>query len=305
MFTAVRIPSGTPGDATAWRSCATALDAGGVDALIVGEPAVAADAPARFDPLTAATLAASVTGRLAVVASETAVHGFPYHVARRLATFDHVAGGRGGWLARTADTDAERGAFEFHAVDAADEPARAAEFLDVVLGLWDTWEPGAQAGDAAGGDFHDDARIHALGYASERFLVAGPLDTPRTPQGRPAVVVDVVSDADVALAARFADVAVLDAAAAGRLVPAIRAAAGDAVVRTVVALPVGDTDPGDVVATVAAAGADGVVLVASSLDAAASVVDTYLPALGSVAAAGTLIDRLGLTGSARHGRRAA
>lgn len=282
------------------------LDAAGIDALVVDEPRAAPGDPApRFDALTVATLAASTTSRLGVVASETAVHGFPYNVARRLATFDHVAGGRGGWLVRAADADTERGAFEFRGDDPTDEPARAAEFLDVVLGLWDTWEPGAERGDAARGDFHDDTRIHALGYASERFLVAGPLDTPRTPQGRPAVVVDVESDQDVALAARFADVAVVAATVADRLAPAVRAAADGSAVQVVVAVPVAGTDPGDVPARVAAADADGVVFTATSLEEIEAVVDAYLPALGVVPATGTLLERLGMGTSARHGRRAA
>lgn len=304
MFTAVRTPSGAGEDAASWTSSVVALDAAGVDALVVDEPSAGPSTPApRFDPLTVATLAVSTTRRLAVVASETAVHGFPFNVARRLATFDHVAGGRGGWLARTADADAERQAFEFRATERSDEPARAAEFLDVVLGLWDTWEPGAQRGDAVGGDFHDDSRIRALSYVSDRFRVAGPLDTPRTPQGRPAVVVDVADETDAVLAARFADVAIVHPGTVRACLPHLAAAA---VVPTVlVAVTVAATEPGAVADVVAEAGADGVVLEASSLDEVAAVVDRFLPVLEHVPTSGTLLDRLGLGSSARHGRRAA
>jgi alkanesulfonate monooxygenase SsuD/methylene tetrahydromethanopterin reductase-like flavin-dependent oxidoreductase (luciferase family) len=228
VFTAAELSSAALGTIEDWEATATALDHAGVGAVLVTDPLslpVVPGPPPRFDPVTVATVMASVTGRLGVVAAETAVHGFPYHVARRLATLDHVAAGRIGWLPRVTDAPSERDAFEFRATDAADEPDRAAEFLDIVLGLWDTWEPGAERPDQASGEFKDDSRITPLDYVTERFRVAGPLDTPRTPQGRPAVVMTVTDAADLPLAARFADVLVLGAPCEGDLTTLVAAAA--------------------------------------------------------------------------------
>jgi alkanesulfonate monooxygenase SsuD/methylene tetrahydromethanopterin reductase-like flavin-dependent oxidoreductase (luciferase family) len=301
------------------------LDSAGVDAIIVVDDnplalrSGARPGPPRFDALTVGTMIASVTGRLGVIASETAVHGFPYHVARRFATLDHVAGGRVGWLTRVSNESTQHDSFEFDATDASDEVPRAAEFIDVALGLWNTWEPGAERPDKATGEFKDDTRIHPLQYESDRFFVAGPLDTPRSPQGRPAVMIPVATNDDVELAARFADVVLvrtddLDTAIelSHRIAAAVVEAEREGEVRTLisvspVAIPsailiagAADSALPDASQLVEACGADGIDLVT---DGTEEFLD-WLPPISESSPA-TLLDRLGLSPVARHGRRAA
>src|SRR6185312_12750479 len=65
---------------------------------------------------------------------------------------------------------------------------RADEFLDVVTGLWDTWEDEAILHDRVSGQFADPAKVHELGHVGQFFSARGPLTVPRTPQGRPVII---------------------------------------------------------------------------------------------------------------------
>lgn len=82
----------------------------------------------------------------------------------------------------------------------------AAEFVEVTLGLWDSWEADAIVADAETGRYVDPNKVHALNHHGERFHVAGPLNTPRCPQGRPVLVQAGSSKAGQAFATRYAEV---------------------------------------------------------------------------------------------------
>ncbi len=83
--------------------------------------------------------------------------------------------------------------------------ARAQEFVDVVLALWDSWEDGALVGDKASGLFGDTRYIHAINHKGTQFSVRGPLQTPRSPQGYPLLVQAGSSEPGRAFAAGFAE----------------------------------------------------------------------------------------------------
>ena len=82
---------------------------------------------------------------------------------------------------------------------------RAAEFVDLTIKLWDSWEDDALVLDAAAGTFADTDRVHEVGHAGAHFRVRGPLNTPRPPQGRPLLVQAGSSADGVAFAARYAE----------------------------------------------------------------------------------------------------
>ena len=82
--------------------------------------------------------------------------------------------------------------------------ARAEEFVDVVLELWDSWEDDALIGDREQGIFADRSKIHTIDHVRRWFSVRGPLNVPRGPQGRP-VLVQAGASAVERLASRFAD----------------------------------------------------------------------------------------------------
>ncbi len=161
----------------------------------------------QFEPLTLLSHLSAVTERIGLVATASTTYNEPFHVARKFASLDHLSGGRAGWnLVTSAD---EREAWNFgrdaHLAHAR-RYARAEEFVDVVSGLWDTYEDDAFIRDKDEGLFFDPDKLHVLGHRGEHFSVRGPLNVPRPPQGHPVVVQAGSSEAGKALAARTAEV---------------------------------------------------------------------------------------------------
>ncbi|MGY2047895.1 LLM class flavin-dependent oxidoreductase [Methylobacterium sp. JK268] len=161
----------------------------------------------QFEPLTLLSHLSAVTERIGLVATASTTYNEPFHIARKFASLDHLSGGRAGWnLVTSAD---EREAYNFgrdsHLAHAS-RYARAEEFVDVVAGLWDTFEDDAFLRDKGEGRFFDPDKLHVLGHVGEHFSVRGPLNVPRPPQGHPVVVQAGSSEAGKALAARTAEV---------------------------------------------------------------------------------------------------
>ncbi len=147
------------------------------------------------------------TRRIGLIATASTTYNEPYSLARRFSTLDHLSGGRAGWniVTSTTESEAHNFGFERH-MGHAERYRRAAEFVDVVQGLWDTWEDGAVLADKASGLYIDAGKLHALEHRGEHFRVAGPLTTPRCPQGHPVLVQAGASDDGRAFATRFAEV---------------------------------------------------------------------------------------------------
>ena len=162
---------------------------------------------ATFEPLTLLSALAAVTQRIGLVATVSTTYNEPYHVARKFASLDHLSGGRAGWNVVTSWSDAEARNFNLDKhPEHADRYARAEEFVDVVTGLWDTWEDDALVHDKANGVHFDAAKLHRLDHRGKHFQVRGPLNVSRPPQGHPVVVQAGSSEAGQALAARTAEV---------------------------------------------------------------------------------------------------
>jgi alkanesulfonate monooxygenase SsuD/methylene tetrahydromethanopterin reductase-like flavin-dependent oxidoreductase (luciferase family) len=159
-----------------------------------------------FEPLTLAGALARATSSIGLVAADSALFGYPYNTARRLATLDHLAAGRAGWLVLPTTDPGEEAGFGLAVGGEGQRIGRASEFVEVVHALWDCWEPGAAVPDKATGDFQDDTRVHPIKHRSTYYQVDGPLDVPRCPQGRPVVFQAVGAPEELPLAARFAEV---------------------------------------------------------------------------------------------------
>src|SRR5699024_2803919 len=82
--------------------------------------------------------------------------------------------------------------------------ARAAEFIDVASGLWDSWDDDAVVAQRQA-DFADPAKIHSVNHIGEYFQVAGPLNIPRGPQGRPVLFQAGASESGRDVASRYAE----------------------------------------------------------------------------------------------------
>ncbi|WP_344317187.1 LLM class flavin-dependent oxidoreductase [Acrocarpospora pleiomorpha] len=157
-----------------------------------------------FEPLLAAVAIARATSRIGVIATASTTFHEPYNLARQVATLDHLSGGRAGWNAVTSSIG-EQNFGRRPWPDHAGRYERAAEFIDVVEQLWDSWEQDALVHDRASGVFADIDKIHTIDHEGPHFAVAGPLNVRRTPQGRPVIVQAGSSPAGRDLAARHAN----------------------------------------------------------------------------------------------------
>jgi len=162
---------------------------------------------ANFEPLTLLAALSAVTSRIGLVATASTSYNEPFHVARKFASLDHLSGGRAGWNLVTSGMAAEAYNFNRDAhYEHRERYDRAREFAQVVVGLWDSWDDDAFQRDKAAGIFFDPGKLHRLNHKGENFTVRGPLNVPRTPQGRPVIVQAGGSDDMIAVAAEFAEV---------------------------------------------------------------------------------------------------
>ncbi|MDX2676741.1 LLM class flavin-dependent oxidoreductase [Streptomyces sp. NY05-11A] len=159
-----------------------------------------------LEPLTLLTALATATRHIGLIATASTSYNSPYNLARKFASLDIISGGRAGWnIVTTAGAEAARN-FGLDAEPAhAERYARAAEFLDVALKLWDSWEDDAIVADKASGVWGDDAKIHPPRHRGTYFSVEGALNVPRSPQGYPLLVQAGSSEDGKAFAARYAE----------------------------------------------------------------------------------------------------
>ncbi|MFE5213428.1 MULTISPECIES: LLM class flavin-dependent oxidoreductase [unclassified Streptomyces] len=159
-----------------------------------------------LEPLTLLTALATATEHIGLIATASTSYNSPYNLARRFASLDIISGGRAGWnIVTTAGAEAARN-FGLDAEPAhAERYARAAEFLDVSLKLWDSWEDDTIVADKAAGVWGDDGKIHPPRHRGTYFSVAGALNVPRSPQGYPLLVQAGSSEDGKAFAARYAE----------------------------------------------------------------------------------------------------
>jgi FMN-dependent oxidoreductase (nitrilotriacetate monooxygenase family) len=160
----------------------------------------------RLEPFTWLSAIAAVTSRIGLVGTASTTYLEPYNAARLFASLDHLSRGRAGWnIVTTASPQAAANfGLDAHPVH-ADRYRRAHEFVEVVGKLWDSWEDDAVAADQAAGVFADPEKVHRIDHAGAHFTVAGPLNTPRTPQGRPVYVQAGSSEDGKAFAAAHAE----------------------------------------------------------------------------------------------------
>ncbi|MFE2379091.1 NtaA/DmoA family FMN-dependent monooxygenase [Streptomyces sp. NPDC059398] len=151
------------------------------------------DVVGRPESVTLLNALAAVTGQLGLAATVNATFNEPYELARRLATLDHLSGGRAAWNVVTS-SDAftgenfRRGGY----LDRADRYTRAAEFVATARELWDSWTP--------------DGSPRPFAHTGRHFDIAGEFTVPRSPQGHPVVIQAGDSDEGREFAASSADV---------------------------------------------------------------------------------------------------
>ena len=159
-----------------------------------------------FEPLTVIGALAAVTERLGFVASASTTYNEPYHVARKFASLDYVTEGRVAWNVVTSWSEQEAFNFGLDAhVEHSKRYRRAEEFVDVVFGLWDSWEDDAFTRDKQTGRYFDPGKLHTLNHVGEILKVKGPLNVARPIQGYPVIAQAGSSGPGQDLGARIAD----------------------------------------------------------------------------------------------------
>ena len=161
----------------------------------------------EMEPMTLLPALAMVTRHIGLVTTASTTYNEPYNIARKFATLDWISEGRAGWNVVTSWSDAE--ALNFgreQQLDYDTRYARAAEFVDVVRGLWDSWEADAFLYDKDKALFYDETKLHVLDHKGKYFTVRGPLNVARPPQGHPIVVQAGASEQGRELAAATADI---------------------------------------------------------------------------------------------------
>jgi FMN-dependent oxidoreductase (nitrilotriacetate monooxygenase family) len=187
-------------DAIFLQDTAAIAGSGGLDGTSPYRPR--AGRQVHLEPVSLIAALAAVTSRIGLISTATTTYNEPYNLARRFATIDHISGGRAGWNLVTSQVEDEAGNFGLDRhVDHSSRYERAAEFYDVVAGLWDSWEADAFLHDKDSGLYYDTEKLHFLRHQGRFFSVRGPLNVSRTPQGRPVVAQAGSSDIGRELAA--------------------------------------------------------------------------------------------------------
>ncbi|MFE4714738.1 MULTISPECIES: LLM class flavin-dependent oxidoreductase [unclassified Paenibacillus] len=160
----------------------------------------------RFEPLTLLSALAGFTSNIGLVATLSTSYSEPFTVARQFASLDQINGGRSGWNVVTSPL--EGSALNFGKGEHPNHSLRyeiAEEHLEVVKGLWDSWEDDAFTGDKENDVFFDRTKLHTLNHKGTHFSVQGPLNVARSKQGYPVIFQAGSSESGKDLAARSAD----------------------------------------------------------------------------------------------------
>jgi FMN-dependent oxidoreductase (nitrilotriacetate monooxygenase family) len=209
-----RLPDGNARadfDLRHWIGLARLAESAAFDSLFLADgPAITGTGefrpPGQLEPLTLLTALSQATSRIGLIATVSSTYNEPYNLARRLASVDHVSGGRAGCNIVTSAGADEAANFGLTTRPGhAARYARADEFLRIAKALWDSWEAEAVVADKATGRYAQPERLHRLDHRGEYFSVAGPLNVERPPQGHPLLVQAGSSEDGKDFAARHAE----------------------------------------------------------------------------------------------------
>jgi alkanesulfonate monooxygenase SsuD/methylene tetrahydromethanopterin reductase-like flavin-dependent oxidoreductase (luciferase family) len=160
----------------------------------------------RLDAGLIASRVAPRTAHLGLVPSAVVTHTEPFHISKAVASLDYISTGRAGWQPQVSGRRSDAAHFGRREIDTAGLFDEAADYVEVVRRLWDSWEDGAEIRDVATGRFIDRDKLHYIDFAGKWFHVKGPSITPRPPQGQPLVTALATEAAAHRFAARAADV---------------------------------------------------------------------------------------------------
>src|SRR3984885_8279706 len=201
----------------------------------------------RLDAVLIAARIAPRTRGIGFVPTATVTQTEPFNVSKSIATLDYVSTGRAGVRVQisarheVADHFGRRALPQLSGAAITDPTVRqqldeyfaeAADYVEVLRRLWDSWEDDVEIRDVATGRFIDRDKLHYIDFEGRWFSVKGPSITPRPPQGQPVVAALGHGTAAYQLIASSADVGFVtphDAAEASNIaveIGALQRAAG-------------------------------------------------------------------------------
>jgi FMN-dependent oxidoreductase (nitrilotriacetate monooxygenase family) len=172
----------------------------------------------KHDPVPLAVAMGMETKHLGVVATMSTLAYPPFLLARLCSTVDSLTKGRFGWNVVTSAEDLTAQNFGMDKLPARElRYEMAEEYMEVVGKLFDSWEEGAVVLDREAGLYADHTKIHPIDHQGKFFKVRGPLNTVRSPQGRPVYVQAGASPRGRDFAAKHADSIVSVASGAAQM----------------------------------------------------------------------------------------
>jgi alkanesulfonate monooxygenase SsuD/methylene tetrahydromethanopterin reductase-like flavin-dependent oxidoreductase (luciferase family) len=174
----------------------------------------------RLDAVLIAARVAPVTSGIGLVPTVVVTHTEPFHVSKAIATLDYASQGRAGVRVQVTARQNEAAHFGRRVIRAGDDDpddlaagttapdllGEAADYVEVLRRLWDSWEDDAEIRDVPTGRFVARERLHYIDFAGPHFSVKGPSITPRPPQGQPIVTALAHGSPAYAVVGRSADV---------------------------------------------------------------------------------------------------
>jgi len=143
----------------------------------------------KMDPVACLMTMAGVTEKLGFGATYSTTYYEPFHVARVFQTVDLMTRGRAAWNVVTSLNDAEaRNMGREGVIDHDTRYDRADEFLEAVLGHWDSWDDDAIVADKANNLYAHPDKVRRLDYEGKFLKSRGPFTVPRSPQGHPVLI---------------------------------------------------------------------------------------------------------------------
>jgi FMN-dependent oxidoreductase (nitrilotriacetate monooxygenase family) len=209
-----RHPDATPyplTDIRFYQGLAQRAEAGLFDSIFLADHLAMQDDGARaprswLEPIVTLGALAVSTSRIGLIATASTTYTEPFNLARQFASLDHMSNGRIGWNIVTSwSAGAARNYGDATQISHADRYERAEEYVGLVKELWDSWGADTVKDDRASGEYADGSRIRAVNHVGEHYQVAGPLNVPRTPEGRPVLVQAGSSETGRGFAARHAE----------------------------------------------------------------------------------------------------
>lgn len=209
-----RHPASSPlalSDIEYFRDLARRAEAGLFDSIFLADTLALMDTVAHaastwLEPITTLGALAASTSRIGLIATASTTYSEPFNLARQFGSLDHISGGRVGWNIVTSWLAAAARNYGGSGLVSHDERyERGEEFVSVVKALWDSWADDAVLDDRASGQYARADRIRPIDHEGKFYRVAGPLNMPRGPQGRPVFVQAGSSDTGRRFAARHAE----------------------------------------------------------------------------------------------------